>query len=55
MLMVFTRDKRAAGHRSLLDRLMGRKRPGAAAAGTTEAAAEVKPEELPMAYPRAAE
>jgi multidrug efflux pump len=55
MLMVFTRDKRAAGHRSLLDRLLRRKRPDAVAAATTEAAAEVKPEELPMAYPKAAE
>ncbi len=55
MLMVFTRDKRVAGRRSLLDRLLRRKRPDATAAPTSEAAAEVKPEDLPMAYPKAAE
>ncbi len=55
MLMVFTRDKRVAGRRSLLDRLLRRKRPDAAAPPTSEAAAEVKPAELPMAYPKAAE
>jgi multidrug efflux pump len=51
MLMVFTRDKRPAGHRSLLDRLLRRKRSPAAATD----AAEVKPDEVPMTYPKAAE
>ena len=55
MLMVFTRDKRVAGRRSLLDRLLRRKRPDATAAPASDAVAEVKAEELPMAYPKAAE
>ncbi|HHZ07952.1 MAG TPA: efflux RND transporter permease subunit [Rhizobiales bacterium] len=55
MLMVFTRDKRVAGRRSLLDRLLRRKRPDATAAPASEPAVEVRPEELPMTYPKAAE
>ncbi|CAG0979855.1 MAG: efflux RND transporter permease subunit [Rhizobiaceae bacterium] len=54
MLMVFTRDKRVAARRSLVDRLLRRKRPDATAP-TSDAVAEIKPEELPMAYPKAAE
>jgi multidrug efflux pump len=55
MLMVFTRDKRVGGRRSLLDRLLRRKRGEAAATATAEAATDVKAEELPMTFPKAAE
>lgn len=54
MLMVFTRDKRPAGHRTWLDRLLRRKRSDASTLGS-EAPAGAKADEVPMAFPKAAE
>lgn len=55
MLMVFTREKRVAGRRTLLDRLLRRKRTEAASTPASETVADVKADELPMTYPKAAE